>query len=748
MGKNACLYNSEWEKEYSFLRKGGRCDGFCVLCRTKFSVAGQGKSAIATHAKGKVHRARVEAVKGNRALDLCSSSRSSADTERTDTATQSSAVETETTRSSAVVTETTRLDIYTDTQAREAEALWALVTVATHTGFRTGGNLAQCFPRLFPDSAIAAKLACGKDKLSYIATYGWGPFLAQRTIDAVNKAELFALSVDESLNKVSQKAQLDVHVRYMREHSLRSEYFSSVFLEGTDAKSLRKAVSEALGPIKRCNMVQLSLDGPNVNKALLSLWNEECTALQVPMVLDTGTCQLHVIHGALQSGHQAVDWKINEFLSSCYYMFKDSPKRRGDFSRITEQSVFPLKFCQHRWVENTSVIERVLHLLPHLRKFVSEVECKPQIVSFDRVQVHLKDVFLEAKLGFVSGLASQLESFLIKYQTNDPMFPFLHQDVSLLVDDLLERLLRKEKYRELVGSTKKMLKLNLNDSTNLVSAGDLTLFFSAKEGLRKIAEKKSADVLKFRKECLAFLRKTTEKILERGCLGARAAKGFSIFSPDQIHVGGISQKLAEGLFQHLHDVGRLEAGRVDALVTEYKNVFMGVGRVKEKAREFKRGKDSLVDFYNGDLMDLLSDDMKKIIRIALVLFSGQGEVERGFSVNKECVIANLHEDSLIAQRRICSYVTKNGGVREVTVPNEAMRYVREARRKWEKHLEDERKASKMKDSLLAEKRKAAAVIKEVEAEKKKVRLEAEARLAWGAIVFCGCSADCLRCNSG
>jgi hypothetical protein len=217
---------------------------------------------------------------------------------------------------------------------------------------------------------------------------------------------------------------LDVHVRYVCDGKVKTQYWDSVFLNKMDAKTLARALGDSLKPIKRRNMVQLSLDGPNVNKALLRLWNEECTDMDIPKLLDTGICQLHVVHGALQAGHAATGWKLNEFLCSCYYLFSDSPRRRGDFVSITGQSEFPLKFCPHRWVENTTVIQRVVKFLPHLRKYVKEVSPKPSVPCFAKIVAHLNDTFLEAKLGFFQGISSVMETFLMKYQTNDPLFFF------------------------------------------------------------------------------------------------------------------------------------------------------------------------------------------------------------------------------------------------------------------------------------------------------------------------------------
>ncbi|CAM4634986.1 unnamed protein product [Leuciscus chuanchicus] len=50
------------------------------------------------------------------------------------------------------------------------------------------------------------------------------------------------------------------------------------------------------------------------------------------------------------------------------------------------------------------------------------------------------------------------------------------------------------------------------------------------------------------------------------------------------------------------------------------------------------------------------------IRKLLLLSHGQATVERGFSVNKEVEISNIQEDTIVAHRIVCDYVSLHGGV--------------------------------------------------------------------------------------
>ena len=52
----------------------------------------------------------------------------------------------------------------------------------------------------------------------------------------------------------------------------------------------------------------------------------------------------------------------------------------------------------------------------------------------------------------------------------------------------------------------------------------------------------------------------------------------------------------------------------------------------------------------------------------LVLSHGQATVERGFSMNKQVETENLYEESVVAKRTICDYVSYAG----VDIPNKKL----------------------------------------------------------------------------
>ena len=81
------------------------------------------------------------------------------------------------------------------------------------------------------------------------------------------------------------------------------------------------------------NLVQLSMDGPNVNWTFDEVLESyrKIEDPNAPSLLNTGSCDLHILHGAHKTGHEKTDWEVEKTSKAAYSIFKQSPARRADF---------------------------------------------------------------------------------------------------------------------------------------------------------------------------------------------------------------------------------------------------------------------------------------------------------------------------------------------------------------------------------------------------------------------------------
>ncbi|KAL7388776.1 hypothetical protein ABVT39_020436 [Epinephelus coioides] len=95
-----------------------------------------------------------------------------------------------------------------------------------------------------------------------------------------------------------------------------------------------------------------------------------------------------------------------------------------------------------------------------------------------------------------------------------------------------------------------------------------------------------------------------------------------------------------------------------------------------------------------------------VVKMLLVLSHGQANVERGFSINKELIVENQKEASLVAQRLIIGHIRSVGGVTNVQLTKELLISVSGARQGYHSYLDEQKRVNEKERSV--QKRKALA----------------------------------------
>ena len=78
------------------------------------------------------------------------------------------------------------------------------------------------------------------------------------------------------------------------------------FLGHTTHQDLHDALQEGLKSFDMGEMVQLSMDGPNVNLKLLQNVKDSRDELGHPKLIDFDSCNLHTVHGSFKTGAEVV----------------------------------------------------------------------------------------------------------------------------------------------------------------------------------------------------------------------------------------------------------------------------------------------------------------------------------------------------------------------------------------------------------------------------------------------------------
>nr|CAD7264878.1 unnamed protein product [Timema shepardi] len=249
-----------------------------------------------------------------------------------------------------------------------------------------------------------------------------------------------------------------------------------------------------------------------------------------------------------------------------------------------------------------------------------------------------------------------------------------------------------------LDSARSLLELGIFNETNLLNAKYVDLGYATREAIRKTKGVSEKEILLFRQDCKTCLQKLCAKLLERSPLKYKLTKAISFLDPA---VAVLKSTRSERLKSTLEIVlaNNWITGVAADLVDRQFNSVCSQPDFLEKMNAFSKQHDRLDTLWMSIIPS--NDDNQKLVsflRLILILSHGNASLERGFSINRECIVENLNEASLIAQRQIYDSVKAIGGIEKVDITKSLIHSVRNARSRYKDSLEQ-----KMKDKQNGEK---------------------------------------------
>ena len=102
--------------------------------------------------------------------------------------------------------------------------MWTLETVMSNYSYSSATGLNELLRTMFPDSDIAKKFQLSSTKMAYIIRFGLAPYFHSKLLSEVKKCNHFVLAFDESLDKVTQHGQMDIHIRFFLQMFWKGEH--------------------------------------------------------------------------------------------------------------------------------------------------------------------------------------------------------------------------------------------------------------------------------------------------------------------------------------------------------------------------------------------------------------------------------------------------------------------------------------------------------------------------------------------
>ncbi|GBM43030.1 hypothetical protein AVEN_215164-1 [Araneus ventricosus] len=420
-----CMFNPLWvvKEEYAdWLRSTeNKNKAKCIWCAKEIDISNMGEAALKTHMKGVKH-ASFKKGKITVAANV-------ADFFKKSTVSPSSPKSAN--QNSIIDPAAARQDVL------DAEILWCLKLVKSHFSYNSCNNVGKLFSKMFHDSIIARQFSLSERKAAYICHFGIAPYFQNQVYEDLKQLSHFTVLFDETLNKTNQQKQLDLHIRYWsKDNRVTTRYLTSIFMGHATASNILDAFKIALAKLDLKKLVQISMDGPSVNWCFYEHFQEDLKKEHDIKCINIGSCGIHILNNAFQKGASSTEWDISSVLVALYHLFKDSPARSEDFQECSKSEKMPLKFANHRWLENAPVSLRAVEIWEDIETYVKlirngklpKVTCK----SYKVVEEATKGKLIKIKLLFFACVSEVIKSFLEKYQSDEPLVPFFAPDIHRL----------------------------------------------------------------------------------------------------------------------------------------------------------------------------------------------------------------------------------------------------------------------------------------------------------------------------
>ena len=183
------------------------------------------------------------------------------------------------------------------------------------------------------------------------------------------------------------------------------------------------------------------------------------------------------------------------------------------------------------------------------------------------------------------------------------------------------------------------------------------------------------------------------------------------------------QKLFNHILQKLVNTQHISSEFADESKVQYAAFLQNIVKAdKTNFQNYSIDDNKLDEFFIGYVEDHARyNKFAEIMKIVLTLSHGQASVERGFSVNKNLLVENLQESSLIAQRRVVDYMDANCyEPYNFPMKKDLIQSVRNSYKKYSQSVAEKRKENVQKEKQ----KKAQPLSSEISSlEKKKILLE-------------------------
>ena len=449
MGK--CKFQSDWiSKTLSnvangeWLRKHDSENAYCTICQCTISVT-KGYQAVENHSQTKKHKDNVSVKLPKSQLEI-----------------QVPALNTHTVNESPSASKAPQnqidvqpLQLFCRNDATsKAEILWILKVATSNYSLRSCDEIPLLFKEMFRNSQETESMTLNRTKARYLLTEASGPYFYCKLTTQIRESKLYyTVLYDETCNSANKK-ELQIDIRYWSktENKVITSHLETFFLGLATGKIIFDHICLALknADLSWAKLLMVGSDGPNVNKTVFNLLNEEAKKLRLNSkgLLDIGTCNIHKVHNAFGKGLDELGTETSEFIIAVRNFIFKFPNRENDFRPIQEKLNLPtVKIPKHvsvRWLTVRDCLKVVLQQLPaiieYFLTFIPKNNSKLlESKLFKIVKSFLTKKTYKAELEFIYSIAATFTTVTERFQSGEVLIHILYSEIRSLYVAILNR---------------------------------------------------------------------------------------------------------------------------------------------------------------------------------------------------------------------------------------------------------------------------------------------------------------------
>lgn len=254
--------NPEWANTLAEV-KTNPFQAKCKTCSKLIELSNMGRQAIVSHFKSKQHQKKALAVKQTQSGILQQYINNSKTTATVNTSEVSDGSKTviinnQDDKTSASTSKEVMKSFIRTENVIDAEILWCLNIVMKHKSLNSCKTDVPLMQRMFPDSEISKKMMLSPAKASYCILFGLSVYISEKLLADIRTCNKFVVCFDEALNKVAQRGQMDIFIRFWSNHDLvETRYLTSVFLNHASAGDILQKFKDGLQELNVNNIIQV-----------------------------------------------------------------------------------------------------------------------------------------------------------------------------------------------------------------------------------------------------------------------------------------------------------------------------------------------------------------------------------------------------------------------------------------------------------------------------------------------------------